>query len=436
MKFYELDLRQIIPYGIPLNTDSHVEYTGYINDFFLQGFENYFSQLFKVENNELVIDYSRSCAAPDSLFACEFCSDNQLEDAITGAGFKYYTTNDHAVNAKFVYDLNNIQFGTEGWLTAAAQYAANSRNIIAKPVYGDKGPYHYGIYLSGDITSSANTSTILNRMIENLKVVGTAHTQVDEFSIEDTSSQIETNVAVGAIDASILCEVEIPVVPAPDAGTSNEIEVVFGGKYQDGAWKASSIIGGSHISVNLIEDMGSRLAKFGLLASKSSPFPFGRVAIGTNKTGSLLDSVYTAEFIEAYPTTIGIDGNGLAQSEPHFNVYLNYSIGHYVLGLDYKSSMPTGQDKYTYYKCRIKLKEGYVFAGEGAIKHPWSSGDSANWSVQLGGDYANYNGNGYFTVKHSDGTYHTYNDKFTNGLGALAISEYSEYTICQVIIEV
>ena len=40
------------------------------------------------------------------------------------------------------------------------------------------------------------------------------------------------------------------------------------------------------------------------------------------------------------------------------------------------------------------------------------------------------------TVKYSNGTYSTYNDKFTNGLGALIISEYSKHTICQVIIEV
>lgn len=212
MKFYELDLRQIVPYGIPLNTDAHVEYTGYINDFFLQGFEKFFGQLFKVENGELVVDYSRSCAAPDSLFACEFCSDGQLENAITSAGFKYYTANDHAVNAKFMYDLNNIQFGTEGWLTAVAQYVANSPNVIAKPIYEGKDPYHYGIYFGGDITSSANTSTIIDRMIENLKVVGTAHTQVDEFVVEDTSSNISAYAAVGVADANILYETEIPVL--------------------------------------------------------------------------------------------------------------------------------------------------------------------------------------------------------------------------------
>lgn len=212
MKFYELDLKQIIPYGIPLNTDAHVEYTGYINDFFLQGFENYFGQLFKVENGELVIDYSRSCSAPDSLFACMFCTEGQLEDAITSAGFKYYTANDHSINAKFMYDLNNIQFGTEGWLTVVAQYVSNSPNVFARPIYEGKAPYHYGIYLGGDISSSANTSTIIDRMIDNLGVVGTAHTQVDEFVVEDTSSQIGAYAAVGVMDVGTLYETEIPVL--------------------------------------------------------------------------------------------------------------------------------------------------------------------------------------------------------------------------------
>lgn len=111
-----------------------------------------------------------------------------------------------------MYDLNNIQFGTEGWLTAVAQYVANSPNVIAKPIYEGKDPYHYGIYLGGDITSSANTSTIIDRMIENLKVVGTAHTQVDEFVVEDTSSNIGAYAAVGVADVEVLYEVEIPVL--------------------------------------------------------------------------------------------------------------------------------------------------------------------------------------------------------------------------------
>ena len=49
-------------------------------------------------------------------------------------------------------------------------------------------------------------------MIENLKVVGTAHTQVDEFVVEDTGSQIGAYAAVGVADVGILYETEIPVM--------------------------------------------------------------------------------------------------------------------------------------------------------------------------------------------------------------------------------
>ena len=423
MKFYELDLRQIIPYGIPLNTDSHVEYTDYINDFFLQGFENYFGQLFKVEGGELTIDYSRSCAAPNSLFACEFCSDDQLEDAITGAGFKYYTTNDHAVNAKFVYDLNNIPFGTEAWHTSVAQYVANSRDIIAKPVYGDKGPYHYGIYLSGDITSSANTSTILSRMIENLGVVGTAHTQVDEFSIEDTSSQLETSAAVGAIDVGIFCEVEIPVVDVPAQSGGTEINVVLGLNYVNSNWENVTFSSNDYWFGSLVSDTEyDKIAGFGLLPYTkplmSNISPYGSI-------------VFNDYFDFTVAELLDSDKNPIAADMSNFTVTKDSSRNN-VLTITSTDAFTTPS---TYWRCRIKLKDGYAFAGEGATKHPWSSGDNANWSVQLGEDHANYTGNGYFTVKHSDGTYRTYNDKFTTGLGALVISEYSKYTICQVIIE-
>ena len=349
MKFYELDLRQIIPYGIPLNTDSHVEYTSHINDFFLQGFENYFGQLFKVENNELVIDYSRSCSAPNSLFACEFCSDDQLWDAITGAGFKYYTANDHDVNAKFVYDLNNVPFGTDGWLTAVAQYVANSRNIIAKPVYGDKGPYHYGIYLSGDITSSANTSTILSRMIENLGVVGTAHTQVDEFSIEDTSSQIETSAAVGAIDVGILCEVEIPVVAAPDAGASNEIEVVLGLWYSDNAWKNVTFSASNYWVGGITEQTDvEKLSKFGITTTTSET---GIGPIGAPVYNGTLFDWSVSSLCDADKKDNGLDVSTFSAGA-FSSKYTSVLI---------RSSVDVAQRSY-YWRCHIKLKEGYFHA--------------------------------------------------------------------------
>ena len=210
MKFYELDLRQIVPHGIPINTAPHVESTGYINDFFLQGFETWFARLFTVEDGELYTDYSRSCTAPNTTFACSFCTDAQLATMITEAGFKYYPTNRHEVNAQFAYDLSHVQYGTGGWMDALIKYVANSPDVTAEPIYDeDKEPFHYGIYISGDIVDSANTSTILARMIDGLKVVGTAHTCADEFIFEDTSSTINTHAAVAAIDAGIFCEVFI-----------------------------------------------------------------------------------------------------------------------------------------------------------------------------------------------------------------------------------
>ena len=68
MKFYNIDLVQFVPSGIPINNNNNVEYTGYINKFFLKGFENYFKKLFVVDENEkLITDYSRSCMAPTTV---------------------------------------------------------------------------------------------------------------------------------------------------------------------------------------------------------------------------------------------------------------------------------------------------------------------------------------------------------------------------------
>ena len=211
MKFYDLDLTQLIPHGIPLNSSSEVEYTNYINEFFLNGFTNWFSSLFTTNAEGLLTDYSRSCAAPNSLNACMMCSDSQLEDSITEAGFKYYTANDHEINAKFMYDLENIKFGTEDWCTSIIQYVSNSKNVFAKPFYDDYAPYHYGIYISGDITGSVNVSEILDRLVENITSVGTAHTQIDELTVEDTGTIVNSHVAICIEDISRMFGVEISI---------------------------------------------------------------------------------------------------------------------------------------------------------------------------------------------------------------------------------
>lgn len=203
MKFYEIDLTQILPYGIPVNSNSHVESTGYINEFFIKGFENYFKKLFVVDDEgNLNTDYSRSCSSPVTEETCAFCTDDQLRDAITEAGFIFYSANDHIINAKFLHDISTISFGSERYLTSVAQYIANTNLVEASATYNNENPYRYSINFTGDITSSENVETITERMIENLKIVGTAHTLCTDFIFEDTGSEIEGYAGVTADDVT------------------------------------------------------------------------------------------------------------------------------------------------------------------------------------------------------------------------------------------
>ena len=200
MKFYEIDLAQIVPYGIPVNTDSHVEPIGYINDFFLKGFEAYFKSLFTINGDILATDYSRSCMAPVTYETCAFCTTDQLQDAITEAGFMFYSANSHYTNAKFLHDITIIPFGSEKYLTAVAQYIANSDSVEAYATYSEDNPYRYSINFVGDITATENVETITSRMIENLKVVGTAHTLVTDFTFEDTGTNVGCYIGITADD--------------------------------------------------------------------------------------------------------------------------------------------------------------------------------------------------------------------------------------------
>lgn len=219
MKFYDLDLTQIIPYGIPLNDSEHVEYTGYINDFFLRGFENWFKTLFTVENDELSRDYSRSCSAPYSLSACNFCNDTQLQTFIEENGFKYYSNNAHNINAQFLYDLYKYPFGTEDYLTSIARYCANTLEVEASAVYSDT-PYSYTINVSGDISGSVNTGELTERMIEHLKILGTAHTKVDGFRFEEDDNTAEAYVGGVVDDVQTMLSLSVSE-PADDTTIKN-----------------------------------------------------------------------------------------------------------------------------------------------------------------------------------------------------------------------
>ena len=222
MKYYNIDLTQFVPYGIPLNSAGKVESKNHINEFFLRGFENWYNQLFTVDDvGTLVRDYSRSCTAPYSLAACKYCTNDQLEKFIQGEGFVYYSANDHNVNAKFVYDLFRYAYGTQEYLSSIAQYVSNNPDVDAEILYDGYDTYEYGIRLYGDILGSENVHVMIDRITEHLKILGTAHTTLQTVEFEDTSSEIDTYAACVGNNSCIyydsyLKEIAPPVKPDLD----------------------------------------------------------------------------------------------------------------------------------------------------------------------------------------------------------------------------
>ena len=207
MKYYNMDLTQFVPYGIPLNSTDKVESKSHINEFFLRGFENWYNQLFTVDEQHLLIqDYSRSCAAPYSLSACKYCTDDQLEKFIQSEGFIYYSTNDHDVNAKFVYDLFRYTYGTQEYLSSIAQYISNSPTVEAELLYEGYSVYEYGIRVYGNITEAENIYVMADRILEHLKIIGTAHTRLRAVEFEETSPEIDTYAACVGDNACIYYE--------------------------------------------------------------------------------------------------------------------------------------------------------------------------------------------------------------------------------------
>ena len=207
MKYYNIDLTQFVPYGIPLNSTDKVESRNYINEFFLRGFENWYNQLFTVDDTRaLVQDYSRSCTAPYSLAACRYCTDDQLEKFIMNEGFIYYSTNDHDVNAKFVYDLFKYSYGTQEYLSSIAQYISNSSTVEAEILYEGYSVYEYGIRVYGNITDAENIYVMKDRILEHLKILGTAHTRLRAVEFEDTSPEIDTYAACAGDNSCIYYE--------------------------------------------------------------------------------------------------------------------------------------------------------------------------------------------------------------------------------------
>lgn len=210
MKFYDLDLLQLLPDGTPVNTANKVESTGYINDFFLQAFDDYYNQLFKIDHG-LIYDYSRSCQGLYSTTCSLLSSDDELAQRILDAGLHYYNDNSHESNANFVHRMNLMQSGREDDLKHLVMYAADLFALNIDIIYEGHMPYVYGLNIYGDITASANTESILYRLLQCLTVLTPAHTKLNDITFEDVGNDLNVYAAVAGDDISYSYEACLPV---------------------------------------------------------------------------------------------------------------------------------------------------------------------------------------------------------------------------------
>lgn len=274
MKFYDLDLTQIIPYGIPLNTKDNVEYTGFINEFFLRGFERWFRTLFTTEGGELTQDYGRSCTAPFSLAACNFCTNSQLQTFIEEQGFRFYSANAHNINAQFLFDLYKHPFGTEKYLTTIARYCANTLDVAASASYIEDQPFTYIVNIIGDISGSVNVAELSERMIEHLKILGTAHTQVDGFRFEESDNEAEAFCGCATDDIQLNLNL---IVSEPVSDTVLRSYLTNSSNYRSPALNSSSLKGcprtqSSYLTSNYT-NTEDEIVRFHMSTLNTIPYP-------------------------------------------------------------------------------------------------------------------------------------------------------------------
>lgn len=192
MKYDELDLHQLLPYGIPVNDTDHVESKNFINDFFLMGMQNWYKG---------IQSFAPGCSAPYSLEGNLLCDDRILQRFIEESNLSYYNVN-HNILAKFVHDLYTAPLGTQALLTSLVQYASNNANVSAEAILSDQ-PHIYNIHVSGDIVGSDFTNQVIARLNESLNTVlpasekwnGFTFTEEDEISTYaggSTSASVET----------------------------------------------------------------------------------------------------------------------------------------------------------------------------------------------------------------------------------------------------
>ena len=157
MKYNELNLKAFVPHGIPLNESNNVVQRRAINAYNLKAFEDWFKG---------VQDFIRSFQAPYSIEACTACSNEELQRFIEEAGASYYLVN-HDISAEFVKDLYTTPVGSIAIINSLVKYVCNNSDVTGSILQTEE-PHVYDVSVSGDIIGSDFSTSVVNRLIENL----------------------------------------------------------------------------------------------------------------------------------------------------------------------------------------------------------------------------------------------------------------------------
>lgn len=189
MRYNELNLERLTPDGLPLNDSAALVSRGAINHFFLKAFEAFYSTL-KAE--------AIAAQAPFSLAACLACDDDELNGFLSEAGVAIFSPCSHDVKARMVNALAVSPLCSDDIVDALTKFAFGRSTVTGRAVYDGCAPYHFKIFISGDVTNADLSRVVGERVTANLNLFNTCTEILDGFNVEQLERYAEAMHVGGA----------------------------------------------------------------------------------------------------------------------------------------------------------------------------------------------------------------------------------------------
>lgn len=173
------NLLNLLPNGIDVNSEDHVESKNAINEFFLNAFLDWYNDL---------EHYAVSFAGPQSYNAIQFCDHDELSRFVNEQGLDYYYSNDLSVNQYLCYVLYKYGLNSALGIDAITKYAFNSLDTTGTPIYEGLDPHHYQILCEGDVATGVETPEVIDRIVDNINNQVSVTEQLDGLAIRENDS--------------------------------------------------------------------------------------------------------------------------------------------------------------------------------------------------------------------------------------------------------